>query len=328
MRPFDYLRPATLDEALAAHHGPGAAYLAGGTSLVDLMKNHVAMPDRVIDIGGLPLAGIAIETGDGRPGGEVLRIGALARLSDVARHPDVPVLIADALRSGASPQLRNMATIGGNLLQRTRCGYFRDPRFPCNKRLPGSGCPAIEGDHRGHAVLGGSEHCVAAHPSDLTIALAALEAVVLLHGHAGRRRLPLTDFYRPPSDTPHQENLLVEGELIEAVELPLRPTGLRSRFLKVRDRASFQFAVVSVAVALRLEEGRVAEPRVALGGVATVPWRARAAEAVLDGARPDRGVLSRAAQEAVVGALPLPGNAGKVELTSRAVRRTLRELVS
>ena len=274
MSPFAYRKPAALDEALALA-GPGARFIAGGTNLLDLMKQDVLRPKLLIDITGLPLRGIA-PTGDGG-----LLIGALVSNAELARHPEVLrryPLLSWAILAGASPQLRNMASTGGNLLQRTRCYYFYDTATPCNKREPGSGCAARDGLNRIHAILGASEHCVATHPSDMCVALAALEARVIVAGPEGERRIPFADFHRLPGDTPHQDNNLEEGELITAVELP--PAGFASHctYLKVRDRASYAFALVSVAALLELDGGLIREARIAVGGVAHKPWRDSAAE--------------------------------------------------
>ncbi|MER5883036.1 xanthine dehydrogenase family protein subunit M [Streptomyces sp. NPDC001941] len=289
MKAFDYLRPTALDEALAAA-GPGVAYLAGGTNLVDLMRAGVETPHTVVDLTALPLDGIE-ETGTGG-----LRVGALVRNSRLAADPRVRdrfPLLAQAVLAGASPQLRNMATVGGNLLQRTRCPYFQDTAARCNRRLPGAGCDAAEGLERAHAVLGASPHCVAVHPSDLCVALAALDAEVEIHGRAGPRTVPAASFHLLPGTTPHRENALEPGELVTAVVLPGEPA-MPSAYRKVRDRASFAFALVSVAAALDVRSGRVARVRLALGGVAARPWRAHAAERALTGAPATEAAFRRA----------------------------------
>jgi xanthine dehydrogenase YagS FAD-binding subunit len=259
-------------------------------------------------------------------GQDILRIGALARMGDIAADPAVrdafPVL-AQALLSAASPQVRNMAAIGGNLLQRTRCPYFRVGDFACNRRDPGSGCAAIGGENRWHAIVGGSDHCIAVHPSDPAVALLALDAIVLTEGPRGPRRIPLAEFYLLPGDTPERETALEHGELIVAVELPVSPVARNSAYLKVRDRASFEFALVSVAAALHLEDGVVREARLALGGVAPVPWRAREADEALRNQSLNEDTIARAADAAVEGATPQPGNTFKVELARRAVVRAL-----
>ncbi|RZQ61394.1 FAD binding domain-containing protein [Amycolatopsis suaedae] len=319
MRPFDLTAPTTLDAALAE---PGT-FLAGGTTLVDLMKLDVLTPRRVVDINGLPLHGIG--TGDG------LRIGALERMSDVAAHPGVYPVITRALRASASQQLRNMATIGGNLLQRTRCTYFRDVSTPCNKRDPGSGCPAVSGAGRMHAVLGTSEHCVATHASDLAVALVALDARLRLISAEGTRTVALAEFYRLPGSTPEVENDLRPGELIAEVVVPRLDWAAHSTYVKVRDRASYEFALCSAAVALRIEDGQVADARVAAGGVATVPWRLDAVEAALRGGPVTRESFEAAAELAAAelaaaGSRPLPANGFKVSLLRRTVVRALLEL--
>lgn len=314
---FEYVRPTDLSEALARGAEAGSAYLAGGTDLLPLWKVRAAAPTRVVDISRLPLA--AIEAG------ETLRLGALARLSDVAANPDVRArwpLIAETIAASASGQVRNMATVGGALLQRTRCGYFRGDVPPCNKRSPGSGCGARDGENRGHAIFGASDACVAIHPSDLAVALAALDAEVELVRHDGSRRLPAADLHRLPGDTPHIDTAMEGGELISAVDIPdLR--GARAAYLKVRDRASFEFAVISVAAVLRLEDGRISCVRLVAGGVAPRPWRLAAAEASLLGQAPGFAAFEAAAALAVEGARPLSHNGFKVELLRRAVRRAL-----
>ncbi|MGW1992509.1 FAD binding domain-containing protein [Embleya sp. NPDC001921] len=325
MRPFTYTRPAEPARAWT-ELGPDAMYIAGGTNLVDLMKCGVATPARLVDIGRLPLTDLTAD-----PAGDTIRIGALVSNSDLAAHPVVrerlPVL-SQALLAGASPQLRNLATLGGNLLQRTRCGYFRDPAMPCNRREPGSGCAALDGDHRGHAVLGTSEHCIATHPSDLAVALLALEARVSIDGPNGPRVEPIEAFHLPPGDTPHRETTLTHGELITGVEVPTTALGAHSHYLKVRERASFAFAMCSAAVALEVREGIVRDARIALGGVATTPWRARSAEAALIGAPPSSAAFAHAGDAAAEGAVPRRDNAYKVELIRRVVARALSTLAA
>ncbi|OLL72411.1 Periplasmic aromatic aldehyde oxidoreductase, FAD binding subunit YagS [Pseudonocardia sp. Ae168_Ps1] len=313
MRPFELTAPGTVDDALDS---PGA-FLAGGTTLVDLMKLDVLTPERVVDINALPLRGI--DTTDG------LRIGALERMSDVAAHPGTPPVIARALLLSASQQLRNMASIGGNLMQRTRCGYFRDVAVPCNRRDPGSGCPAIGGANRMHAVLGTSDACVATHASDLAVALVALDARLRLAGPDGDRTVALTDFYRTPGDTPEVENDLRTGELIGEVLVPRHDHLTRSTYVKVRDRQSYEFALCSAAVALDVRDGRVDDVRVAVGGVATVPWRLPAVEDALRGAPATQASFEEAAAVASDGARPLSGNAFKLPLVRRTVVRALPE---
>jgi xanthine dehydrogenase YagS FAD-binding subunit len=321
MRAFEYV---VADSAAAARRlareAGDARYYAGGTTLVDLMKSDVERPGRVIDISRLPLT--AVEVRDG-----VVRIGALARNSDVAYDDAVAKrfpAVAEALLSGASGQIRNAATIGGNLLQRTRCTYFRETRWRCNKREPGSGCDALDGFNRGHAVLGTSDACIATYPGDLAVALTALEAKVVIEGDAGPRTIPIGDLYVLPGDQPQRETSLAPGELITAVELRAEPWYEGSRYLKVRDRASFEFALASVACAVRLDGGRIADARLALGGVGTVPWRARDAESALAGAAPGDEAFRRAADAALGGARTRAHNAFKVELAKRAVVRALR----
>jgi xanthine dehydrogenase YagS FAD-binding subunit len=321
MRPVSYARAADVAGAIATvSDDPGSAFLAGGTTEVDLLRLNVVRPSRLVDINALPLNQI-----EELPGGG-LRIGAVARMSDVAEAPGVVErfpMIAQALVLGASAQLRHMASIGGNLLQRVRCSYFRDTASACNKREPGSGCAALEGINRGHAVLGTSEHCIATHPSDLAVALVALDAVVHTDGPGGQRAIPVDDFFLLPGDTPEREHPLEHGELIVALEVPALPLARRSLYLKVRDRESYEFALASVAVALRVDDGAVGEVRLALGGVATKPWRARRAEQVLAGAPATPESFARAAREELAPAAPRRQNAFKVELAQRAMVRAL-----
>ncbi|MCP2168062.1 FAD binding domain-containing protein [Goodfellowiella coeruleoviolacea] len=314
MRPFELTAPTTVDAALAA---PGT-FLAGGTTLVDLMKLDVLTPQHVVDINDLPLRGI--DTGDG------LRIGALERMSDIAAHPGVYPVIARALLLSASQQLRNMASIGGNLMQRTRCSYFRDVATPCNRRHPGSGCPAISGTNRMHAVLGTSEQCVATHASDVAVALVALDAELRLASAEGTRTVALADFYRTPGETPEVEHDLRPGELITEVVVPRLDWASRSTYVKVRDRQSYEFALCSAAVALDVQDGHVVDARVAAGGVATVPWRLPAVEAALRGAPATPAAFEQAASLAPEGAKPLSGNGFKVSLLKRTIVRALLEL--
>jgi xanthine dehydrogenase YagS FAD-binding subunit len=322
MRPFAYSRADDAAGAVALA-GDGARYLAGGTNLVDLMKLEVETPERLVDIRGL--AARAIEpTADGG-----LRIGALATNSDLAadrtvreRYP----LLAAALLAGASGQLRNLATVGGNLLQRTRCSYFQDVSKPCNKRLPGSGCPARSGEHRNHAILGTSEACVATHPSDMAVALAAIEATVHVVGPDGSRTVPMPGLHRLPGDAPERDTVLEDGELITAVELPPLPMAARSAYRKVRDRASYAFAVVSVAVAADVDEGVLRDCRIALGGVAHVPWRASVAEDALRGAPVGESSFRAAAEAELAAAEPLRDNAFKVPLARDVLVSVLAEV--
>jgi xanthine dehydrogenase YagS FAD-binding subunit len=314
MRPFELTAPTTLEAALA---GTGT-FLAGGTTVVDLMKLNVLTPRHVQDINELPLRGI--DTGDG------LRIGALERMSDIAAHPGVYPVISRALLLSASQQLRNMASIGGNLLQRTRCTYFRDVAMPCNKRQPGSGCPAITGANRMHAVLGASDSCVATHASDVAVALVALDAQVRLVSEAGDRTVALADFYRLPGESPEVEHDLRPGELITEVLVPRLDWASHSTYVKVRDRQSYEFALCSAAVALDVQEGRIVDARVAVGGVATVPWRLESVEAALRGAPVSLESFEAAASVAAEGARPLAANGFKVSLLRRTVVRALLEL--
>ncbi|HSC22150.1 MAG TPA: xanthine dehydrogenase family protein subunit M [Casimicrobiaceae bacterium] len=326
MRAFDYVRAARIDDAIAALADPGTRCLAGGTNLLDLMKGYVEQPTRLVDITRLPLAEIEPLADGG------LRIGALVSNSDLAnarivreRYP----LLAQALVAGASPQLRNMASVGGNLLQRTRCHYFVDVGFDaCNKRKPGSGCAAREGSNRIHAILGASDACIAVHPSDMCVALAALDALVEARSTQGLRRIPMDRFHRLPGTTPERDTELRRDELITAVVLPPSPFADHSHYLKVRDRASYEFALVSIAAALDMDGDRVRDARIALGGVAHRPWRASRAEQVLIGRVLDDDTLARAALAATEGARPYRDNAFKVTLAQRAVGRALREAAS
>jgi xanthine dehydrogenase YagS FAD-binding subunit len=327
MKTFDYIRPATVREAVAAASEPGAAYLAAGTNLLDLMKGGVARPDRLVDINRLPNLDRIEDLADGG-----VRIGALVRNADLAHDPTFArrfPMVAEALLSGASAQLRNAATVGGNLLQRTRCAYFYDVASGCNKRDAGSGCDARGGDNRLHAILGWSDSCIATHPSDFCVPLVALDAVVEVEGKAGRREIALEKFHRLPGDTPERETMLDAGEMIVAVRLP--PTAAHfaahSRYLKVRDRTSYAFAVVSAAAALRVEHGTILEARLALGGVAAKPWRARESELILAGARAGAPLFQRAAAAALADAKPAADNSFKIGLARRIVVRAL-ELAS
>jgi xanthine dehydrogenase YagS FAD-binding subunit len=319
MNPFRYERASDAESAVALlAQEPGGVFLAGGSNLVDHLRLGVRQPDLLIDITHLPYDRI-----EPLPDGGV-RIGALVRNSDLAADRTMrsryPVL-AQAVLAGASGQLRNLATTGGNLLQRTRCVYFQDISKPCNKRVPGSGCPAREGYHRELAILGASEACIATHPSDMAVALAALDAVVRVLGPQGERAIPLVDFYRLPGEEPQRDTVLQHGELLTAVDLPPLAFATRSHYRKVRDRASYAFALVSVAAALEVEGGVVREVRIVLGGVAPRPWRAVRAEAVLRGAPASEDVFGRAAE-----AQPLPGNAFKVPLAKSVLVRTLLDL--
>ena len=327
MNPFKYSRAADADNAITAISGKAQGkFLGGGTNLIDLMKMGVEAPNELVDINRLPLAQIE-ELPDKR-----VRIGALARNSDVAEHALIktryPVL-SQALLSGASPQLRNMATIGGNLLQRTRCYYFYDPAFPeCNKRKPGSGCGALEGYNRIHAILGQSEQCIATHPSDMCVALAALDAVVSVRGSNGEREIVFGDFHRLPGNSPERDTNLAPDELIVAVDLPAMPFAVRSHYLKVRDRASYAFALISVAAALDLgPDNKIKDARVALGGVAHKPWRAVATEKKLIGQSANEETFRAAAEAELAAAKGYKYNSFKIELAKRSVVRALNTVV-
>jgi xanthine dehydrogenase YagS FAD-binding subunit len=323
MNPFTYSRAADANQAVTAVSGKTQSkFLGGGTNLIDLMKMGVETPNELIDINRLPLAQIEELPDKG------VRIGAMVRNSDLAEHELIktryPVL-RQALLSGASPQLRNMATVGGNLMQRTRCYYFYDPAFPaCNKRKPGSGCGALEGYNRIHAILGQSDQCIATHPSDMCVALAALDGVVRVRGPNGERQIPFGDFHRLPGNTPEQDTNLRRDELIVAVDLPPVPFAARSHYLKVRDRASYAFALVSVAAALDVgSNNRINAARIALGGVAHKPWRANAAEKKLIGQEADENTFRAAAEAELAPAKGYKYNSFKIELAKRAIVRAL-----
>ncbi|WP_137894456.1 xanthine dehydrogenase family protein subunit M [Ramlibacter sp. 2FC] len=325
MHPFALKRPSDLATALAsgAQSGRGNAvteYIAGGTDMVQLLQEHIRHPDHLVSLAGLLDSRI-----EENPQG--LRLGAAATMAELAAHPVVvdrfPV-ISQALLNSASPQVRNQATLGGNLLQRTRCPYFRDTGYSaCNKRKPGTGCAAMEGENRWHAVFGTSENCIATHPSDLAVALVALDAAVHLRSVDGERTVALTDFYCLPGSAPHIETVLQAGEVISAITVPASPVAWRSHYLKVRDRASFEFAVVSAAVALEMEGNRIRQARIALGGVGTKPWRVPGVEAALADASLDRETLQRGAALAIEGARPREHNRFKVELLQRAIVRAV-----
>ena len=325
MQALGYTRPRNIASAVAmVSADPRAAYLAGGTTLVDLLLNDAVIePGRLIDISRLPLRGISVC-------GDALKVGALTTMAGLADDPTVRErlpLVRQALLAGASPQLRNMATIGGNLLQRARCRYFRDPAvLACNKRTPGSGCAAVSGTARMHAILGASEHCIAVHASDLCVSLVALDASVQSAGVGGQRITPLTDFYVLPGDRPDTENVLAHGELITAVHIPLPPSGTRSGYLKVRDRASYEFALASAAAALLIDSGTITAARLALGGVGTIPWRAREAEEILTGGPADDRTFRAATDAALRDTFTVPGTAFKVELAKRTIIRILQDL--
>jgi xanthine dehydrogenase YagS FAD-binding subunit len=320
---FEYVRPATIREAVAAASEPGSVYLAAGTNLLDLMKGGIIHPDRLIDITHLPGLDRIDRLADGG-----LRIGALVRNADLAQEPafsrSYPA-IAEALLSGASPQLRNAATVGGNLLQRTRCAYFYDTASACNKRRPSAGCDARHGENRLHAVLGWSESCIATHPSDFCVPLVALDAVIEIEGRTGRREMRVEDLHRLPGDTPASESVLEPGDLILAVRLPAQATAFsaHARYLKLRERTSYAFAVVSAAAALVIEDGEIRQTRIALGGVAPKPWRARGAEETLAGSAADARAFRHAAEVALAEAGPSGDNGFKIELAKRIVTRAL-----
>jgi xanthine dehydrogenase YagS FAD-binding subunit len=322
MNPFHYERASDVSGALAAGARAGAQYLGGGTNLVDLMRETIEHPDRLVDVTGLSRD---IEETEG--GG--LRIGAGVKNTAVAADRRVRErfpLLAQAILAGASAQIRNMATVGGNLMQRTRCIYFYDDTARCNKRSPGDGCDARDGFNRNHAVLGASEACVATHPSDMCVALAALDAVVTVKGRSGSREIPLTAFHRLPGDTPHVETALEPGELITAVTVPPNGVAARSHYRKVRDRASYAFALVSVAAGLEMENGTIKDVRLALGGVAHKPWRAERAEAALRGRPATEAALRQAAEAELAPARALRDNSFKIELAKRVIADTLGKL--
>jgi xanthine dehydrogenase YagS FAD-binding subunit len=317
MQTFRYNQAKTVEGAVRAQ----GTFLAGGTTLVDLMKLNVLQPAVVVDINALPLDRVEPEPGGG------LRIGALVRNSDLAWNATVKEkysVLSEALLSGASPQLRNMATTGGNLLQKTRCYYYRDTNYACNKRQPGSGCSAMDGFNRIHAVLGGSEHCVATHPSDMAVAMMALEATVHISGPKGDRTVALDEFYLVPGDTPDKENVLGPGEIITHVTLPALASGTKSHYLKLRDRAQYEFALASSAVVIQVDGGQIARARVAFGGVGTKPWRSHEAEKALEGQTASAEVFNKAAGAAMAAAKPLKYNGFKIELAKRALVRTLQ----
>ena len=323
MNRFSYLRAASVEEAVREVAGdPTARFIAGGTNLVDLMKYNVERPDRLIDITHLPLNGIEETDGGG------LKIGALVTNDEVAYDPRIQdryPLLSSAIRAGASPQLRNAATTGGNLLQRTRCYYFYDTGTPCNKREPGSGCPAAFGRNRIHAILGTSEHCIATHPSDMAVAMAALEAIVHVAGPNGERTIPIAEFHRLPGDRPEIDNTLQHGEIITAVELPAQDFSRNHTYLQVRDRLSYAFALVSVAAALRLDGGTVTDARLALGGVAHKPWRVPDAEAMLRGKTASADLFGNVADRILAGAMGYEDNAFKIDLARRTIVRALSQ---
>jgi xanthine dehydrogenase YagS FAD-binding subunit len=322
MRPFAYVRTDDLSDAVRRGSQGGAKYIAGGTNLLDLMKEDIEKPAELVDINRLAFDRIEQIEGGG------LRIGALVRNTDAAydgRVMSLYPLLSSAILSGASVQIRNAASMGGNLLQRTRCAYFYDGAEPCNKRRPGEGCSAIGGFNRMHAILGASEHCIATHPSDMAVALRALDAQVQVAGVNGQRTIDISDFYRLPNDTPHIETNLAQGELITAVDLPAETFDRHYTYLKIRDRLSFAFALVSVAAALRIENDRITDARIALGGVAHKPWRDRAAELAVQGERPDERTFAEAARILLRDARGQGENDFKIPLAERAVIRALKQ---
>ena len=323
MQDFSYSSAQDLETAISTSASANSRFIAGGTNLVDLMKLDVEMPAELIDINKLPLGTIEETVGGG------LRIGAMARNSTVAHHALIveryPIL-SEALLSGASAQLRNMATVGGNLMQRTRCTYFRDVHQPCNKRVPGSGCAAMDGLNRMHAILGTSDQCIATHPSDMSVALTLLDATIEVRSNSAIRQIPISEFHALPGNTPHIETVLGKDELITAVELPVVSSAYESRYRKVRDRESYEFALVSVAAMVTMAGATIGSIRLAFGGVATKPWRALEAEKVLTGVRPGAQIFRAAADAELKNAAPRRDNRFKVELLKRTLVRTLAEL--
>lgn len=325
MNLFDYVRPASVAEAIDAAGKPGAAFLGAGTNLLDMMKTGALHPTTLVDITHLPGLDRIEPLADGG-----VRIGAMVRNADLARDKDFAAshpMIAEALLSGASAQLRNVATVGGNLMQRTRCAYFQDPASACNRRDPGSGCDAREGENRNHAVIGWSDACIATHPSDFCVPLVALDAAVEIEGPEGRRTVPLEEFHLLPGTNPERETVLAPGEMITALSLPAQASGFagHSRYLKLRERTSFAFALVSAAAGLQIEGGNIVAARIALGGVAAKPWRARAAEETLEGKAAGEEAFALAADMALSEAVPSGDNAYKIDLAKRIVARALRQ---
>ncbi len=328
MHSFEFSRPPDSTTAIAAaaraktaQQGADIRFIAGGTTLIDLMKLNVETPQRVLDLNRLPLDKIEA-TPDGG-----LKIGATVRNSDLAHNAAVKrdySVLSQALLAGASAQLRNMATTAGNLLQRTRCAYFRDTAMPCNKREPGSGCPAITGSNRTLAVLGTSEHCIATNPSDMCVALAALEATIHIQGPKAPRAIPIGEFHLLPGDTPHRETVLEPGDLITHITLPPPKSGSKQVYLKLRDRASYEFALASAAVVITLSGGKISDARIALGGVGTKPWRSPEAEAALAGQAPDETTFRKAADAALRNARPQSENRYKIELARRCLAHALK----
>jgi len=321
MKPFKFKRASSVVEAIEEiAKNPKAKFIAGGTNILDLMKEGIESPDELVDISRLPLAQIRM-----LPNGN-LSIGALARNTETANHQIIRQkypLLSQAILSGASQQIRNMATNGGNLMQRTRCPYFYDISMPCNKRNPGSGCAALEGLNRTHAILGWSEKCISVYPGDMAVALTALDASIKIQGKNAERIVKISDFFRLPEDNPEKDNDLNHGELITSIEIPKNNFANRSYYLKIRDRASYAFALVSVAVGIELEGGKIKDARIALGGVAHKPWRASDAEKIILGKAPSENIFRAAAEEEMKKAKPLAHNKFKVELTKRAIVRAL-----
>jgi xanthine dehydrogenase YagS FAD-binding subunit len=323
MVPFSYIAVATPDAAIRrTAEGQGAEYIAGGTDMLQLLQEGVRAPLELVDINGIAFDDVSIAI-DG------VRIGAMARLADVADDPTIrerfPV-VASALYESASPQVRNMASIGGNLLQRTRCLYFRDPTTPCNKRVPGSGCSAMEGQNRINAILGGSPHCIATYPGDLAVALVAVDAELMVAGPSGERTILVENLHQLPGDTPHVETVLKPGDLITAIWIPLASAGRRSHYLKVRDRATFEWSLASAAVSLGMSDDTILDARIAVGGVATKPWRLPHVEEMLVNKRLDRDLARAAGERAADGAEPRGQNAFKVTLLQRTVERALLQI--
>jgi xanthine dehydrogenase YagS FAD-binding subunit len=323
MNQFQYIRPATQKAAISEMTKGSPAFLAGGTNLIDLMKNGVSAPDKLVDINNLPMAAIT-KTPTG------IRIGALAKNSVVAEHELITKnfpLLALALQAGASPQLRNMATVGGNMMQRTRCGYFYDTTMPCNKRQPGSGCAAVGGYNRMHAIFGTSEKCIAVHPSDMCVALVALDAVVIVAGPKGERKIPFADFHRLPGEMPEKDNTLQKGELIIATDIPTNSFSKHAHYLKIRDRASYAFALVSVAAALNMNGNTIKDVRLAMGGVAHKPWRLTEAEKFLKGKPATEAVFKQAATIAMKGAKSFGENDFKLTMAPNAIVEALKSAI-
>lgn len=321
MNQFQYIRSTNQKSAIEAAVKPGTQFLAGGTNLIDLMKAGVAAPEKLVDITRLPLDQVK-DTGKG------ISVGALAKNTAVAEDKQVLKrfpLLSQALHAGASPQLRNMATIGGNILQRTRCSYFYDTAMPCNKRVPGSGCGALQGHNRMHAIFGASQHCIAVHPSDMCVALTALDATVMVAGPKGERRIPFEDIHRLPGDHPETDHTLQKGELITAIEIPDNAFAPHSCYLKIRDRASYAFALVSVGVALEMDGDKIRTARIAMGGVAHKPWRMKEAEAALQDQQATTANFEKAAAVAMKGAKAYGGNDYKLTLAPNTIVEALKQ---